>query len=87
MAQFTKFLSNNAFKIATASVATCAISAYGLSQLGAASGGGNGSCKKAYKIFAPKKDYPNLQGHNNCLAHHLTPKLYTALRGKVGLFH
>ena len=83
MAPFSRFLSNHVFKLVTASAATGAISAYGWSQFG---GGNCDAGKKAYKIFPPAKDYPNLQSHNNCLANHLTPKIYNALRGKVRLF-
>ena len=79
----TRFLSSYIVKLATASVATGAISAYGLSQMGVASDSNCEAGKKAYKVFPPNKDYPDLANHNNCLAHALTPKLYAALRGKV----
>ena len=27
-------------------------------------------------------DYPDLRGHNNCMAHHLSPRVYTKLKDK-----
>lgn len=44
-------------------------------------------CKKifrqAYRCFAPAIDFPDLTQHNNCMANHLTPKLYAKLRDRV----
>ena len=86
MSPFARYLSNNVIKLVTASVAAGAVSAYGLSQIGVVPESSCDAGKRAYKIFPPKKDYPDLDKHNNCLAHHLTPKMYETLRGKVRLF-
>jgi len=47
----------------------------------------SGSCKssvrKAYQKFVPMMDCPDLSEHNNCMANHLTPKLYAKLRDRV----
>lgn len=75
------FASNRLFKIVTASATAAAVTAYGLSQLGSASDCHTG--KRAYKIHPPMNDYPDLRKHNNCLANHLTPFLYSELRDKV----
>ena len=41
------------------------------------------SLLSAYDKFPPMADYPDLRKHNNCLANHLTPTLYSKLRNKV----
>ena len=49
-----------------------------------------GSCKSplrlAYQKFMPMMDCPDLSEHNNCMANHLTPKLYAKLRDRVRYF-
>ena len=32
--------------------------------------------------FHALDDYPDLRGHNNCMAHHLSPRLYSKLKDK-----
>ena len=39
--------------------------------------------KKAYTRFPAVSDFPDLSKHNNCMANHLTPKMYSKLREKV----
>eukprot|EP00493_Phyllostaurus_siculus_P027068 UN27414 len=37
-------------------------------------------CRSAYQKFIPQMDFPDLSGHNNCMAKVLNPKLYAKLR-------
>ena len=37
----------------------------------------------AYQSFTTEQDFPNLSGHNNCMAKVLTPSLYAKLRDIV----
>lgn len=38
--------------------------------------------KRAYEKFSAMADYPDLRHHNNVMAKHLTPRVYSKLRDK-----
>ena len=86
MASFANFASKRVFKLVTASLTAGTISAYGLAQFGIFPQSDCDAGKRAYRIHPPMNDYPDLRKHNNCLANHLTPSIYSELRDKVLLY-
>ncbi|KAK3699924.1 hypothetical protein QZH41_016586 [Actinostola sp. cb2023] len=72
-------------RVLVASVIGLGVSAYAAAKY-FSSGGSSFRFSKFYGIrreFHAMDDYPDLRHHNNCMANHLTPRLYTKLRNKV----
>jgi len=69
-------------KLAVAGAAAAAVG-YGGKSLLSGSGGKTKLVQgHAYQNFTPAQDFPNLSGHNNCMAKVLTPQLYSKLRDR-----
>ncbi len=82
MASFVNFASRNFTKAVAA--AGGAFAAFNASKyIGESNEGACGSGRSAYAKFPAANDFPDLAKHNNCMATHLTEKVYKKLRDLV----
>ena len=82
MASFVNFASRNFTKAVAA--AGGAFAAFNASKyIGESNEGECGSGRSAYAKFPAANDFPDLTKHNNCMATHLTEKVYKKLRDLV----